>query len=238
MDFVNPTVEKLRRRYWGMKAKEKDLKAARDGLENKIKEMTRASLDQGGDRAARDTARRELQDLEASLAAANDELAKIAGQVTAALSLEIDRQSRDPDPLQEEIDARRRAAARLLGRSLALIRFLQQPQGVFAPDELLQIKVGHLAGKKSEPFYYSEVLAALEAGVAEAAPDLPKDYPEFTQFKKLTKKLRFLRAWAGPPPSTASTLAEWSPSQVAGIANKPEHLKLLVRQALAGPDKV
>ena len=176
--------------------------------------------------------------MQRDISASDRGLAKIQEALAAAMGQEVSRQAGNLPALRQEVSRLRLAAAALLGRGLAILQFLQNPQGVFAPSELVGLVVGPLSGMKSEPKHYVDALAAMEAAAGPELAALPGQFPELAGFRELVQKVRFLESWAEPqPPAAASPAALAAVQNITRITNKQRHTHRLMLQAIGAGRK-
>jgi hypothetical protein len=232
MIFANEKITVLAQDYAAWEKIKEIQEARRKALSGQIFELQEAELTGQPDPVALAGVRAELQEVGEKIEAATRRLERVDKELAGVLAAAVGERAKDLPGLKAEADRRRLAAAQALGAALAVLRFYQGPKGVFGPDELIAATVGPLAGRKSEPGYYPEVLAALEAAAGQEEARLREEYPE--GFRELTGQIRFLEAWAGPPAQTAKTPAEWKPSQtISAIQNREAHLRNLVAATIA-----
>jgi hypothetical protein len=233
MQITNNKIEELAHEYRDILAKKEAAAGSLSQVRGRIAELEEAEITGNGDPKALAAAKKERGDLKDTVAAADRVLNRLKSQISGAIAVELENQAKSLPALEKKVAELRRAAAREVGQALAVLQFLQSPAGVFGPAELVALNVGPLAGRKSEPQYYQEVMAELEKTAAAVTEDLPENLVQLGEFRELSTKIRFLTAWQEPVPQTARTPAEWEPGKIRRILDRQAHLDNLTAQVVA-----
>ena len=238
MDFSNPKIEELCQQYDSALEKRESLEEDLSRVNVEVCELEEQEITGTGDPETLAAAQKNQTELRRKVEAADRVLERLQQELSIAFGEELALQAANLPSLRLKMGDLRLAAARELGKALAVLQFLQNPEGVFGPDEVVAVVLGPLRGRKSEPGYYPEVIAAVETSAVAEKARIGEEFPDLVDFRELTRKLRFLESWPFPPAEMAKTPAAWAAGErIAAIRNREQFLQVLVSKAIGGQRK-